>query len=177
MKALTTKLDGVYLIENFVFEDYRGTFVKAFTHNETTLKNLNFQVQEIYFSVSHKGVLRGMHFQRPPMDHAKFIYLVSGTITDVLLDLRKSSATYQQHAAFDISKEQALYIPAGIAHGFVAHEEQTVVVYNQSSPYSKEHDEGVLWNSFGYDWGVVNPTISVRDRAHPPLSEYESPFE
>ena len=118
-----------------------------------------------------------MHFQCPPMDHAKLIYLTSGKITDVLLDLRRSSKSYKQHIVIDLSAyNNALYIPPGIAHGFLSKEDNTIVVYNQSSVYSKEHDDGILWNSFGYEWGVGQPILSDRDKSFISFNKFKSPF-
>jgi dTDP-4-dehydrorhamnose 3,5-epimerase len=172
------QIEGVKLINNFSQEDRRGLFVKPFTNIIDSLKKLHFDINEIYYSISHNNVIRGMHFQRPPMDHAKLIYLTSGKITDVLLDLRKSSKTYKNHIAIDLSAyENTLFIPAGIAHGFLSNENGTTVVYNQSSVYSQDHDDGILWNSFGYDWGTNEPILSDRDRSFIEFNDFNSPFD
>ena len=171
-------IEGALLINNFSQHDKRGIFVKTYTNIVDSLKELSFEVNEIYYSISEKNVIRGMHFQRPSMDHAKIIYLTSGKITDVILDLRRSSKSYKKYLAIDLSAHQnALYIPSGIAHGFLAKEDYTTVVYNQSKPYSNEHDDGILWNSFEYDWGVDQPILSDRDKMFIGLEKFESPFD
>ena len=177
MKIKELQIKGVCLINNFFREDDRGLFVKPFSHIVDSLKDLHFEINEIYYSISKKDVIRGMHFQRPPMDHAKLIYLTSGKITDVLLDLRKSSTSYKKYITIDLTAhENALFIPPGIAHGFLSMEKDTTVVYNQSSVYSQDHDEGILWNSFGYDWGIENPILSNRDKSFCCLVNFNSPF-
>ena len=119
-----------------------------------------------------------MHFQRPPMDHTKLVYLINGKITDVLLDLRRSSVTYKRYClAIDLTAHlNALLIPSGIAHGFLSRDEDTIVVYNQTTCYSKDHDDGILWNSFGYDWGLFDPILSSRDKNLIRLEDFNSPF-
>jgi dTDP-4-dehydrorhamnose 3,5-epimerase len=177
MKTQELKIEGVLLINNFSQVDNRGIFVKPFTNIVGPIKNLQFDISEIYYSISHKNVIRGMHFQRPPMEHAKLIYITSGEITDVLLDLRKSSATYKSYIAIDLTAyENALFIPPGIAHGFLSREEGTTVIYNQSTVYSQDHDDGILWSSFGYDWGLIDPILSSRDRYFSSLEGFNSPF-
>jgi dTDP-4-dehydrorhamnose 3,5-epimerase len=178
MDVRALEIEGVRIINNISREDSRGLFVKPFTNIIDTLKELSFDINEIYFSISKKNVIRGMHFQRPPMDHAKLIYLTSGKITDVLIDLRKSSKSYKEHIAIDLSAHKsALYIPPGVAHGFLSKENGTTVIYNQSTVYSKEHDDGILWNSFGYNWGVDQPILSERDKSFIGLKQFESPFD
>ena len=177
MKTQQLQIKGIYLINNFFQEDNRGLFVKPFTNIVDSLKKLHFEINEIYYSISQKNVIRGMHFQHPPMDHEKLIYLTSGKLTDVLLDLRKSSKTYKNHIAIDLSAyENALFIPTGIAHGFLSNEDGTTVVYNQSSVYSQDHDDGILWKSFGYDWKVDEPILSDRDRSFIEFNYFNSPF-
>ena len=119
-----------------------------------------------------------MHFQRPPMNHAKLIYLTAGSITDLLLDLRKSSQSYKKYIAINLSAyRHALFIPSGIAHGFKVNNDNTTVIYNQSSVYSKKYDDGILWNSFGVDWPVKNPTLSERDKNFVKWDDFITPFK
>lgn len=175
MKEL--KIDGVYLIENFFHEDSRGCFVKPFSSASKMFKDLQFNISEVYYSISHKNTIRGMHFQHPPADHQKLIYLTKGKIVDVLLDLRKKSSTYKQFIAVDlVAHKEALFIPKGIAHGFLSKEDGTTIVYNQSTVYSRTHDDGILWDSFGFEWGVNSPELSERDRSFDTLEDFISPF-
>lgn len=168
-------IPGVFLITNFYTNDSRGIFVKPFSINMNSIK---IDIKETYYSISHKGVVRGMHFQIPPMEHSKLIYVTSGEIVDVILDLRENSVTYNSHLAIKINAHKcAIFLPPGIAHGFISKKNNTTVVYNQSTTYSKNHDHGILWNSFGYDWGENNPIISKRDNNFPPLHDFKTPFK
>lgn len=160
-----TSLDGVYIINNFNSEDIRGTFVKTFNKNFFEEKYLNLDVRELYYSISNKNVIRGMHFQLPPHDHEKLVFVPVGSIIDVVVDLRKSSSTYKMHTSVELSSEnkRSIYIPKGLAHGFKSLTDQTVTVYNVTSEYSRDEDEGIHFNSFGFDWDVNDPIISNRD--------------
>lgn len=178
MKVLKTRIDGLLLIENFTHHDDRGSFIK--TLNYDILKSAgadDLDFKEIYFSISKNNTLRGMHFQRPPTDHAKFIYLTAGKVVDVILDLRKNSKTFGSYADFDlVAYKNSLYIPRGCAHGFKALELNTVMVYNQTSVYNNELDSGIHYDSFGYNWQIDEPIISERDKNLISFSQFKSPF-
>ena len=177
MKIIPTDFNGLYLIENFNQNDVRGGFTKVFTYKLFENFGISFAPKEIYFSISRKDVIRGMHFQLPPEDHAKLIYVVSGTIIDVALDIRKGSNTFGKYYSLKIdTNKNSLLIPSGFAHGFKSLKDNTIVVYNQTTVYSKEHDTGILWNSFGYDWEVTKPIISERDKKLIPFELLHSPF-
>jgi dTDP-4-dehydrorhamnose 3,5-epimerase len=177
MKITELEIPGVFLIDNFQYNDDRGGFVKTFSYDLFKTNDISFCPKEIYYSISHKNVIRGMHFQTPRMEHAKLIYLTSGEILDVVLDLRKKSQTFGKSASIKLSAgKNSLYIPVGFAHGFKSLQDNTVVVYNQTSCYSKEHDSGILWNSFGFDWKIDNPIISERDKSFPSFNNFLTPF-
>lgn len=165
MQINKTKLIDVYEIENFVSFDKRGVFVKTFNADLFVKHGLNFDFKESFYSVSYKDVIRGMHFQLPPMDHEKLVYVVSGEILDVVVDIRKESITYGQHIAIELNEKnrKGLYIGKGYAHGFLTRSEIAIVCYMTTSVYSKHHDTGIKWNSFGCNWGTSNPIISERD--------------
>lgn len=178
MKIIATKLDGVYVIEPAVHEDGRGKFVKIF-HHDTFLKNgLPIEFAESSYSVSAKNVIRGMHFQAPPRDHGKLIYVTSGAILDVALDVRKGSPTYGEYESVELSGEnhRAIYIPSGFAHGFLSLRDNSCLTYMQTTMYSPESEAGIRFDSFGMDWSVSNPIVSDRDQDLPPLEEFETPF-
>jgi dTDP-4-dehydrorhamnose 3,5-epimerase len=139
---------------------------------------ISFDLKESYFSLSKKDVIRGMHFQTPPHQHAKVVFCPQGAILDVIIDLRKDSATFQQFYSQELSAEnhKAYYIPEGFAHGFKSLTDDAITYYLVSSEYSQQHDTGILYNSFGFDWGVDNPVISERDSSFPALGEWESVF-
>lgn len=172
-----TAIAGCFELQPVVRSDSRGQFVKTFHADYFRSNNLETDWSEQYYSVSRKGVLRGMHFQRPPHAHSKLVYCTSGTILDVVVDLRIGSATYGDHVSLEISSDTGniLYLSEGLAHGFYAITDATVV-YNVSSVYSPESDTGVLWSSIGMNWPDDSPDLSERDMDFPTLAEFKSPF-
>jgi len=171
-------LQGAKLITLPAFYDDRGSFVKTF--HDTTLKNagIDFTLRESYFSLSKKDVIRGMHFQTPPHQHAKIVFCPQGAILDVIVDLRKASATYGQYFAHELSAEnhKAYYIPEGFAHGFKSLTDDAITYYLVSSEYSQQHDTGILYNSISYNWNIKEPIISARDLSFASLPDFNSPF-
>ena len=165
MKIERTFLEGVFIINNFNAFDDRGSFVKTYNKSSFKQLNLNFEIKESYFSVSKKNVIRGMHFQLPPHEHEKLVFVPKGSILDVIIDLRKNSPTYKKYISVELSEEnkRSIYIPKGLAHGFKSMDDNTITVYNVTSEYNSNADNGILYNSFGFDWQVKNPIISQRD--------------
>lgn len=165
MKIEETRLPGVFEIESFVHGDTRGLFVKTYNFDKFKEKDLNCEFKESFYSISEKNVIRGMHFQMPPFDHEKLVYVVSGEIEDVVVDIRKDSSTYGQSIAINLSDKnfKSVYVGKGFAHGFLTKSETATVVYMTTSVYSKSHDSGIKWNSFKYDWGISDPILSKRD--------------
>jgi len=181
MKLRTTDLPGLMICEPRVFTDGRGKFVK--TYHEPTFREhgCEFEQKEAMYSLSKRGVLRGMHFQTPPAEHAKLVYCLAGSIMDVVVDIRRGSPTYGKFHAERLSGEnhRGLLIPAGFAHGFLALEDNSLVAYSSTCAYVAENDVGIRWDSFGYDWPVVGEAreLSARDEEHPRLEDFASPFE
>lgn len=178
MTIITEPLPGVRLIKPKVFEDARGDFVKTFHVGLFHEIGIDFTPVEEFYSTSRKNVLRGMHFQLPPHDHAKLVYCVRGRVLDVLLDLRKDSPSYSCFTSAELSRENhyQFYIPSGVAHGFLALEDDSVMVYKTSTVHAPSHDAGIRWDSFGFEWGFEFPICSTRDLAFPNLSNFVSPF-
>lgn len=173
-----TGFAGLKIIKTTDFHDDRGCFRKLFSADEYVSSGLESDFRELYYSVNKKDVIRGMHFQTPPSDHVKVVYVVSGSIIDVILDLRKKSSTYGTYFTVKLTGDDPsfVYIPKGFAHGFKSLEDGSVVHYAQTSCYDKNHDCGIRYDSFGYDWKIERPIISERDKAHPAFSNYSSPF-
>jgi len=174
-----TSIPGSYELLPRKMADARGCFVKTFHCAAFEEHGLETDWREEYYSVSHKGVLRGMHFQLPPHDHVKLVYCVAGSVLDVILDLRVGSPSYGCHAMLELSAEKAnmLFIPRGLAHGFYTLSESAVMIYKVSTVYAPAADAGVLWNSAGIPWPDMAPVISERDSAFPPLAEFAAnPF-
>jgi dTDP-4-dehydrorhamnose 3,5-epimerase len=178
IKARETSISGLFILSNPIFNDERGSFKKLFTSDDFNKLSLEGNFLEFYYSVNNKDVIRGMHFQIPPMDHVKMVYVSKGKTLDVCLDLRKESNTFGKY--FDItledSDESYLYIPKGIAHGFASLEDNTIVNYAQTSCYSKEHDYGIKYNSFSFNWPVNKPIISRRDMEFPNFQDWNTVF-
>lgn len=173
-----SKIDGCFKFIPKIVGDNRGRFVKIFHEPSYASLGLETNFVEEYYSVSHKNVVRGLHFQVPPMDHVKMVYCLEGRALDVVLDLRKGSPTYGKYEVFELSSENAssIYIPKGMAHGFCALSDNTIMVYKVSSVYSPAHDAGVLWNSAGIPWPTTSAILSKRDQGFPALEKFESPF-
>lgn len=178
MTFKTTKISGLFILECRRFEDARGTFVKTFHEGIFADQGISFASREEFYSSSRKGVLRGMHFQTPPAQHAKLVTCLSGAVLDVAVDLRKGSETYGQWEAVELSAANhlAFYIPEGLAHGFLSLQEESLMHYAVSSVHSPNEDSGILWNSFGFEWPSGAPLISTRDASFPALADFESPF-
>jgi dTDP-4-dehydrorhamnose 3,5-epimerase len=171
-------IPGCYLLQPKVFKDTRGSFVKSFVASQLEAHGLRNDFVEQYHSTSNVGVIRGMHFQTPPHEHAKLVFCAAGAVTDVLLDLRKQSSTFGQAFSLPLTAESGhvLYIAEGVAHGFISRDEPSLMIYNVTSEYAPEHDKGVRWDSFGFDWGVTTSVMSDRDRGFPRLADFSSPF-
>lgn len=178
MNAEPTGFAGLFVLRPNVFTDARGSFVKTYHHALFRELGIEFEPKEEFFSVSARGVLRGMHFQVPPQAHRKLVYCVAGRVLDVVLDLRADSPTYGQSFARELSaaNRELLFIPIGCAHGFQAREDHSVMVYQTSTVHSPAHDTGIRWNSFGFDWPEPQPRLSERDQTFPAWADFKSPF-
>ena len=178
MQLIPTTLEGCYQVRPFFAHDERGTFVKTFHAEQFSALGLPTEWPEEYYSSSRKYVIRGMHFQTPPHEHEKLVYCIQGRVLDVVVDLRKDSHSYGKHFAVELDAKHGcgLMIPKGMAHGFLALTEEVLMTYKVTSVYAPESDSGIKWDSFGLDWGVDQPIVSVRDSTHPTLADFASPF-
>ena len=173
-----TQLTGCFELQPKVFEDARGHFVKVFHTQAFAAHDLETNFAEEYYSVSNKNVIRGLHFQMPPMEHVKVVYCVHGAVLDVVVDLRVDSPTYGQSAVLKLSaaKANSLYIPKGMAHGFCSLYDHSVMVYKVSTVYAPTQDAGILWNSVGVAWPTTQAILSARDQTFEPIDQFVSPF-
>ena len=178
MELKPTPLDGCFELRPLTHQDKRGSFTKIFHTNDFKDMKLNTNWVEEYFTLSKKNVLRGMHLQLPPSDHFKMVYCLEGEVLDVVLDLRSSSATYGKSYSLNLSSENkiGLYIPKGVAHGFLSLTRNSLLTYKVSSVYSQEHDSGISWKSFGFNWPIDDPIISLRDQKLEKLENFHTPF-
>lgn len=173
MKIIEELLPGCLLMEPLVFTDQRGEFVKTF-HDETMNSlGVHFNLHEEFYSISHKNVLRGMHFQTAPHAHAKIVYCLTGEVMDVLLDLRKGTRFGQTRSTIlSGNNKRVLFIPPGIAHGFLSLEDNTMMMYKTDVHHIPAADSGIRWDSFGFDWGQHQPILSDRDKKHRSFSQF-----
>jgi dTDP-4-dehydrorhamnose 3,5-epimerase len=178
MRVEPLRLKGVKLITGAIQSDLRGDFFKLFSANSFEENGLGFNPVEIFYSFSKNNVIRGMHFQNPPLAQAKLVHVMNGKIVDVILDLRTDSVSYGKFITIDLyaGSGQILYIPSGFAHGFLSKENNSVVLYAVDAPYSQINEDGILYNSFGYDWGVESPILSERDRSFVRFDKFDSLF-
>lgn len=183
MPFTETPIKDLWLFEPRVFEDERGYFYESFNQkefSETTGIHSHF-IQDNH-SFSKHGVLRGLHFQKPPHAQAKFIKVVRGTIWDVVVDLRKDSPTFQQHLGFELSAEnkKQLYVPQGFAHGFVVLSDFAEVLYKCDGFYAPKAEAGIIYNdpTLAIDWKInpENIIISGKDKVLPYFTDSEILF-
>jgi len=177
-KLNATIIPGCFEIQPVVLADDRGRFVKVFHAEAFADLGLRTDFVEEYYSVSRHGVIRGLHFQSPPMDHDKVVFCVAGRVQDAVLDLRRGSPGFGHFHLLELTADRAnmLYIPRGVAHGFCTLSDHATLVYKVSSLYSPMHDEGIRWDSAGIPWAVSKPVLSDRDLSHPPFECYRTPF-
>ncbi len=173
-----TIIEDLFQIEPFISNDERGSFCKLFSKSIFDEKGINFEIKEAFFSTSLFGVIRGMHFQVPPNGQDKLVYVSSGEILDVCLDLRTTSGTKGEIFSTTLTSlnGRAIFIPEGVGHGFLVKSDVATVHYLVSSNFINEYDAGIHWNSFGFNWDINKPVISSKDSSLPDYGSYLSPF-
>ena len=178
IQVTEAKLPGCFILQFPCFADQRGAFVKTMQRSVFEAHGIEGEFRETFYTVSGRNVLRGMHVQLPPHDHAKLVYCAAGSICDMALDLRANSPTYGKHEVYELSAvaHNAVYLCRGIAHGFYVREEPAIVAYQVSSEHDSAHDAGILWNSFGAPWPVADPILSARDAGLQTWQQFVSPF-
>ena len=181
MEYKKEEIEGIISIFPKIFGDVRGYFLETF--NEMKYQELignNYKFVQDNVSKSSKGVLRGLHFQNPPFDQGKLVYVMQGQVIDVAVDIRKSSPTYGKHVKviLDSKTKNQLWIPPGFAHGFCALEDETVFCYKCTNFYAPEHEQALLWNDpdIQIDWDVKNTIVSEKDKKAMLFNSFLSPF-
>ncbi len=183
MPFTKTSLKDLWLFEPRVFEDNRGYFYESFNQNEfTQTTGIEAPFIQDNHSFSKRGVLRGLHFQKPPHAQSKLIKVVKGTIWDVVVDLRKDSPTFKQHAGFELSAENKhqLYVPQGYAHGFAVLSDTAEVLYKCDNFYAPQSESGIIYNDpeLNIDWKLDQGSLIVSDKdlILPQLKDCGFPF-
>ena len=183
MEVLKTILDGVVVIEPRLFEDARGYFFESFSQREFDEKIGKVVFVQDNESKSSYGVMRGLHFQRPPFTQSKLVRCVKGAVLDVAVDIRKGSPTYGQHVAVELTEEnhRQIFIPKGFAHGFAVLSETAVFQYKCDEFYHPEADGGIsiFDDSLRIYWKIPmdQAILSEKDTKHPLLKDFDSPFQ
>ncbi|MFY7670061.1 dTDP-4-dehydrorhamnose 3,5-epimerase [Tenacibaculum sp. MEBiC06402] len=183
MNFRETKIKDLTILEPKVFGDHRGYFFESFNANafEENIYEVNF-VQDNE-SKSSKGVLRGLHFQKPPYAQAKLVRCVKGSVLDVAVDLRKDSPTYGEYEAVELSEhnKRQFFVPRGFAHGFIVLSEEAIFSYKVDNWYAPAHESGILWNdeTLNIDWkiDVKDVILSDKDKELSAFSNFQSPFD
>lgn len=179
MNIIDTKIEGVYLIKPKIFKDERGYFFESFNQKKINKKtNVSF-VQDNQ-SLSSKHILRGLHFQKPPFAQDKLVSVIKGSVLDVVVDIRVNSKTYGKYIIEELNEENhhQLFIPTGMAHGFLSLEEHTIFSYKCSNFYNRESEGALKWNDpdLNIKWPISNPILSEKDENAKKFSSFVSPF-
>jgi len=182
MNVIPTSIDGLYIIEPRVFNDSRGYFFESFSQREFDVKIGHISFVQDNESMSSRGVMRGLHFQRPPYAQAKLVRCVKGSVLDVAVDIRKGSPTYGQHVAVELTEDnhRQFFISKGFAHGFAVLSETAVFQYKCDEFYHPEAEAGIsiLDDSLGIDWIIKDKVIlSEKDTKNPIFNDFDSPFD
>ena len=180
MELIKTSIDGLLIIKPDVFKDDRGYFYESYNKERFAKAGLMMDFVQDNESKSDKGVLRGLHFQKPPYAQGKLVRVIKGSVMDVAVDLRKDSPTYGKWESVVLTEENKLqfWIPEGFAHGFVALEDNTIFNYKCTNVYNKESEGSILWNDpdININWNIDNPILSEKDKISPLFKNFESPF-
>lgn len=182
MEVIKTAIEGVVILEPRIFRDARGYFYESYSKREFDEKVGRVDFVQDNQSCSSYGVMRGLHFQRPPFTQAKLVRCVEGAVLDVAVDIRKGSPTYGKHVAVELTAEnhRQLFIPRGFAHGFAVLSEVAVFQYKCDNYYALESDGGIAITdpTLGIDWRIdpSQAILSEKDLRHPLLRDFESPF-
>ncbi len=181
MNLKETEIQGVYVLEPRIYPDHRGFFMESFNKSVFEKKGLSYEfIQDNHSYSKEKGVIRGLHFQLNPKAQTKLVRVASGSVYDVVVDLRHDSSTYGQWLGVmlnDENKRQVL-VPRGVAHGFCTLEPKTTVLYKVDEYYDPSLDRGITWNDpdLCINWPVTSPVLSDKDRNLPPFKQAEFHF-
>lgn len=182
INVIDTKIEGLKIIEPKLFGDARGYFFESFSQREFEEKVAKVHFVQDNESCSCAGVVRGLHFQKPPFTQAKLVRVVRGSVLDVAVDIRKNSPTYGQYVSVELTEEnhKQFFIPHGFAHGFAVLSEEAVFQYKCDNYYAPQSEGAIAWDDpdLAIDWQVPieNRILSEKDAHHPLLKDIVSPF-
>ncbi len=182
MEVKEIAISGLYIIEPKIFGDSRGYFYESFSRRDFEAKIGSVDFCQDNQSFSHYGVLRGLHFQKPPFTQSKLVRVIQGTVLDVAVDIRKGSPTFGQYVAVELSGEnhRQFFIAKGFAHGFCVLSETALFQYKCDEFYHPESEGALAWNDpdLHIEWNIPAERIelSEKDKHHPFLKDFDSPF-
>ncbi len=183
MKITSTKFEGLFILEPIVIEDNRGYFMESYNHKKLSEYGIDYKFVQDNQSKSNYGVLRGLHFQKPPYAQTKLIRAISGKILDVVVDIRKSSNTYGEYFSLELSgdNKKQLLVPKGFAHGFVVLSDTAEILYKCDDFYNKESEGGLMFDdvAFKIDWRIQHEKIllSEKDREYISFAQFNTQFD
>jgi len=180
MEIIKTPIADLLIIQPQVFRDERGYFFESYSQQKFLDAGLDLNFVQDNESKSQKDVLRGLHFQNPPFAQGKLVRVIKGSVMDVVVDIRKESATYGMHFKIELneSNKTMLWIPPGFAHGFATLEDDTIFSYKCTNTYNKASEGAILWNdaTLNIDWNIANPILSDKDKHSPLFADFVSEF-
>ena len=183
MEVIKTDIDGLVILEPKVFKDSRGYFFESFSQREFEEKVRKVNFVQDNESMSTYGVMRGLHFQRPPYSQSKLVRCVKGKVLDVAVDIRKGSPTFGKYVAVELTEDnhRQLFVPRGFAHGFSVLSEEAIFQYKCDNLYAPQAEGAIAWNDpeIGIEWGLPaeDVLLSAKDAAHPLLKDSEYLFD
>lgn len=180
MQLISTSISDLFIIQPKVFEDPRGYFYESYNRAFFEQNNIHAEFVQDNQSLSQKNVLRGLHFQNPPYAQGKLVRVISGSVLDVAVDIRKSSPTYGRHHSVVLSgkNKTMFWIPPGFAHGFLTLEDNTIFAYKCTNLYNKASEDAIIWNDpdVGIDWGTTDAILSEKDKEAKFFKDLKSQF-
>jgi len=180
MEIIKPRIDGLLVINPKIFGDDRGYFFESWNEESFVKNGLDLDFVQDNQSLSSKGVLRGLHFQNPPFAQGKLVRVIKGAVLDIVVDIRKESATYGQHFSIELNEENKtiFWIPPGFAHGFITLEDDTIVTYKCTGVYNSASEEALLWSDkdLNIDWGAIKPLVSDKDLVAGSFKNFKSQF-
>lgn len=180
MEIVETKIKDLLIIKPDVFQDERGYFFESYNRQRFLEHGLDMSFVQDNESQSMKGVLRGLHFQKPPFAQGKLVRVVKGAVRDVAVDLRKGSPTYGQWESVELTEGNKFmyWIPEGFAHGFVCLEDYSVFTYKCTNVYNKASEGSIRWNDpdLNIRWDIDDPILSEKDKISPLFKDFITPF-
>ena len=182
MEVIKTNIEGVIIVEPRIFKDGRGYFFESFSQREFEEKVCKTTFVQDNESKSSYGVVRGLHFQKPPFAQSKLVRVIKGAVLDVAVDIRKGSPTFGQYVSVELTGDnhRQFFIPRGFAHGFSVLSEEVIFQYKCDNFYSPQSEGAIAWNDsdLNIDWRipVEEVVLSEKDSKHPKLKDWQSVF-